>query len=48
LFIHDMDDPTFTQSIDMALGGGASGLALFSGGGMTATKWKILKDVSKS
>ncbi|MCU1312190.1 MAG: hypothetical protein JWO20_3315 [Candidatus Angelobacter sp.] len=48
LFIHDMDEPKFTQTVDMALKGGASGLALFSGGGMTPAKWKILKDVSKS
>jgi len=45
LFVHGMDDVVFTQTVEMALQGGASGVSLFSDGAMTADKWNTFRKV---
>lgn len=48
LFVHDIDVPTFERMVHAALDGGASGVALFSAGGMNDGKWKALRDIMKA
>jgi uncharacterized lipoprotein YddW (UPF0748 family) len=45
LFVHDVDVPTFERMVHAALDNGASGVSLFSAGGMNAAKWKALRGI---
>jgi uncharacterized lipoprotein YddW (UPF0748 family) len=42
LFIGPLDAAAFTQTIEMALAGGASGVSLFDAGAMNAERWALL------
>jgi uncharacterized lipoprotein YddW (UPF0748 family) len=48
LFIHDIDVPSFERMVHAALDGGASGVSLFSAGGMDEPKWKALRNIMRS
>lgn len=48
LFVHSMDETTLAQTSEMAMEGGASGLALFSAAGMDDAKWKVLRKFTDS
>jgi predicted kinase len=42
LFVPGMDEATFTRTVEIALEAGASGVSVFSDGGMDGAKWKAL------
>lgn len=46
LFVHGMDEPTFTRTIAMALEGGAAGISIFSLNGMDDAKWDTLRQTA--
>ncbi len=48
LFVHNMDAPAFTQTIEAALAGGAVGISIFSLNGMDDAKWTALRTVTQS
>jgi hypothetical protein len=43
LFVQGMTEPVFTETVQLALKAGASGVSLFSDGGMDDVKWKALQ-----
>ncbi len=46
LFIHGMDEPTFTQTVKAALEAGAFGVSLFSDDAMDEAKWRALGKIA--
>jgi uncharacterized lipoprotein YddW (UPF0748 family) len=47
LFVGGMDAPAFTETAELALKAGASGVAIFSDGGMDDAKWKALAKLKR-
>jgi uncharacterized lipoprotein YddW (UPF0748 family) len=47
LFVHGMDEPSFAKTVEIALRAGASGVSLFSEGGMDDAKWKVLRSLTR-
>lgn len=47
LFIHEMNVTQFARTFNAALEGGASGVALFSAGGMDQSKWDALRMIKR-
>jgi uncharacterized lipoprotein YddW (UPF0748 family) len=43
LFVQGMTEPVFTETVQLSLKAGASGVSLFSDGGMDDVKWKALE-----
>ncbi len=48
IFVGGMDDAAFTRTVEMALAGGASGVAIFSLEAMDDAKWRTLQRITKS
>jgi uncharacterized lipoprotein YddW (UPF0748 family) len=48
LFVHEMKDAAFVQTVQMALEGGASGISVFSLDGMNDGKWAALQRITQA
>jgi uncharacterized lipoprotein YddW (UPF0748 family) len=42
LFVGPLDPATFTQTVEMAIAGGAAGVSIFDAGAMNAERWALL------
>ncbi len=45
LSVYGMDDALFTQTVEMVMQGGASGVSLFPDGAMPPDKWKTFRNI---
>ena len=46
VFVGGMDEAAFTETVRIALNAGASGVSIFSDGGMDEVKWKALRKIA--
>ncbi len=46
LFVHALDGSAFSQTVQVALAGGASGISIFSADGMDDVKWSALRQLT--